>query len=95
MAAPLRRRPAVALAVTAQGARATPAARRRMSRVVRQVSHALGSTPAVCHASSIDPKVFELFGSSPPCSPAWANTASGRPATRDVVEAAVLGLLGG
>ena len=39
---------AVALAVTAEDARATPTARRRqMTRAVREVSHYLGNTPAL------------------------------------------------
>lgn len=53
---------AVALSVTTQDARATPTAhRRQMTRAVREVSHYLGNTPAVCRASYIDPRVFELF----------------------------------
>ncbi|MEV5148680.1 hypothetical protein AB0L14_30895 [Streptomyces sp. NPDC052727] len=53
---------AVAVSVAARDARATEAARRRqIARAVREVSHYLGNTPAVCRTSYIDPKVFELF----------------------------------
>ncbi len=91
---------AVGLAVTAQEARATPTARRRqMARTVREVSHYLGSTPAVCRASYIDPRVFELFEEGETIAPALTRLGEhgdfGRPATQGAVEAAVLDLLGG
>ncbi|MFI6932194.1 DNA topoisomerase IB [Streptomyces sp. NPDC050287] len=91
---------AVALAVTAEDSRATPAARRRQtSRAVREVSHYLGNTPAVCRASYIDPKVFELFEEGQTIAPALTRLGEhghfGRPATQGAVEAAVLDLLGG
>jgi DNA topoisomerase-1 len=91
---------AVGLAVTAQEARATPTARRRqMARTVREVSHYLGNTPAVCRASYIDPRVFELFEEGETIAPALTRLGEhgdfGRPATQGAVEAAVLDLLGG
>lgn len=91
---------AVALAVTAKGARDTPAARRRqMSRAVREVSHYLGNTPAVCRASYIDPRVFELFEQGETIADALTRLGEhgdfGRPATQGAVEAAVLDLLRG
>ncbi|MFC9280774.1 hypothetical protein [Streptomyces collinus] len=91
---------AVAVAVAARGARATEAARHRQTvRAVREVSHYLGNTPAVCRASSIDPRVFELFEQDVTIAPALARLGEhgdfGRPATQGAVEAAVLGLLDG
>ncbi|MEU6348542.1 DNA topoisomerase IB [Streptomyces sp. NPDC047072] len=91
---------AVALAVTAEEARATAAARHRQTvRAVREVSHYLGNTPAVCRASYIDPKVFELFERGETIAPALTRLGEhgdfGRPATQGAVEAAVLDLLGG
>ncbi|GAB2758706.1 DNA topoisomerase IB [Streptomyces bullii] len=91
---------AVALAVTAKDGRATPAARRRqISRAVREVSHYLGNTPAVCRSSYIDPRVFELFEQGQTVASALTRLGEhgdfGRPATQGAVEAAVLELLGG
>jgi DNA topoisomerase IB len=90
---------AVALAVTAGSARATAAARKRQTaRAVREVSHYLGNTPAVCRASYIDPRVFELFEQGETIAPALTRLGEhgdfGRPATQGAVEAAVLDLLG-
>ncbi|CAM5306102.1 DNA topoisomerase IB [Streptomyces fumanus] len=91
---------AVALSVTAEDARATAAARRRqMSRAVREVSHYLGNTPAVCRASYIDPRVFEQFEQGRTIAPVLTRLGEhghfGRPATQGAVEAAVLDLIGG
>ncbi|MFI8191748.1 DNA topoisomerase IB [Streptomyces sp. NPDC085946] len=89
----------VALAVTAEEARATAAARKRQTaRAVREVSHYLGNTPAVCRASYIDPRVFELFEQGETIAPALTRLGEhgdfGRPATQGAIEAAVLDLLG-
>ncbi|MFI9341948.1 DNA topoisomerase IB [Streptomyces sp. NPDC052773] len=91
---------AVALAVTAEHGRATAASRRRqIARAVREVSHYLGNTPAVCRASYIDPKVFELFEEGHTIAPTLTRLGEhgdfGRPATQGAVEAAVLDLLTG
>lgn len=90
----------VALAVTTKEARATAAARRRQAgRAVREVSRYLGNTPAVCRASYIDPRVFELFEQGRTIAPALSRLGDhgefGRPATQGAVEAAVLDLLDG
>lgn len=70
-----------------------------MARTVREVSHYLGNTPAVCRASYIDPRVFELFEQGETIAPALTRLGEhgdfGRPATQGAVEAAVLDLLGG
>ncbi|MFI0806184.1 hypothetical protein [Streptomyces echinatus] len=90
----------VLAAVVTPGARATDAARRRQTaRAVREVSHYLGNTPAVCRASYIDPKVFELFEQGVTITPVLTRLGEhgdfGRPATQGAVEAAVLDLLDG
>lgn len=89
---------AVALAVGTEEARATPTARRRqVARAVREVSHYLGNTPAVCRASYIDPRVLELFEEGRTVTPVLTRLGEhghfGRPATQGAVEAAVLELL--
>ncbi|NUP38657.1 MAG: DNA topoisomerase IB [Streptomyces sp.] len=89
---------AVALAVVTEEARATPAARHRQtSRAVREVSHYLGNTPAVCRASYIDPRVVELFEQGETIAPVLTRLGEhgdfGGPATQGAVEAAVLELL--
>jgi DNA topoisomerase IB len=91
---------AVAVAVAADGARATDTARRRqITRAVREVSHYLGNTPAVCRSSYIDPKVFEHFEQGTTIAPVLTRLGEhgdfGRPATQGAVEAAVLDLLDG
>ncbi|MEU1271607.1 DNA topoisomerase IB [Streptomyces sp. NPDC005799] len=89
---------AVALSVPTAQARATPAARRRqIARAVREVSHYLGNTPAVCRASYIDPKVLELFERDVTIADALTRLGEhgdfGRPATQGAVERPVLDLL--
>ena len=53
---------AVALAVSGEAATRSKTARNRAKvRAVKEVSHYLGNTPAVCRASYIDPRVFDRF----------------------------------
>ena len=47
------------LAVTGQASGARSTRKRRQTRVVKDVARLLGNTPAVCRASSIDPRVFD------------------------------------
>ena len=55
---------AVALAVSGPAGQSSKTARKRaVSRAVKEVSHYLGNTPAVCRASYIDPRVFDRFDS--------------------------------
>ena len=52
---------AVGVAVSGRAA-ATPTSRKRaVNRVVKEVAHYLGNTPAVCRASDIDPRVFDAY----------------------------------
>ncbi|WP_234443187.1 hypothetical protein [Streptomyces cellulosae] len=56
---------------------------------MRQVSHYLGNTPAVCRASSMRETI------APVLTRLDEHGHFGRPVTQGAVEAAVLGLLGG
>ena len=73
------------------------ARRRAVSRVMQEVSHYLGNTPAVCRASYVDPRVIDLFESGTTIRPdlqrLGEDAAPGTPATQGRVEAAVLRLL--
>jgi DNA topoisomerase I len=52
---------AVALAAEEAPPRSEAAAKRAISRAVKEVSEALGNTPAVCRASYIDPRVLDRY----------------------------------
>ncbi|MFE7595632.1 DNA topoisomerase IB [Streptomyces sp. NPDC057494] len=91
---------AVALAVSEDMADASPTRRRRAeTRAVHEVSCYLGNTPAVCRASYINPRIFELFEEGTTIRPALVTlgegAAYGHPATQGSVEKAVLRLLSG
>ncbi|MFD3874021.1 DNA topoisomerase IB [Streptomyces sp. NPDC058623] len=90
---------AVALGVSSNVASGSPTQRRRaMTRAVREVSGYLGNTPAVCRASYINPRLFELYENGVTIGPALDRIGTGvlygHPATHGEVEAAVLRLLG-
>ncbi|GAB2324990.1 hypothetical protein STREPTOSP366_02050 [Streptomyces variabilis] len=88
---------AVALAVSEPAARNETARKRAVARAVREVSGHLGSTPAVCRASYINPRVVELFEEGVTVAPALPHlgheAAHGIPATEGVAERAVLTML--
>ncbi|MFF4185010.1 hypothetical protein ACFYZ9_17595 [Streptomyces sp. NPDC001691] len=80
-------------------ARRSEAARHRaVVRVVREVSHYLGNTPAVCRASSIDPRVIELYDQGRTMATQLGGLGAGadygHPSTQGPIEEAVLRLLG-
>ena len=52
---------AVALAVAGGVAGTKTGRKRAVTRAVKEVSHYLGNTPAVCRASYIDPRVFDAY----------------------------------
>jgi DNA topoisomerase-1 len=93
---------AVALART-EPPRSPSAARRGVSRAVKEVAQQLGNTPAVCRASYIDPRVIDRFGDGRtiraaldrigPDSPDDVRADFGDDRVRGVVEQAVLRLL--
>ena len=49
------------LAVSGEVAGTKTGRKRAISRAVKEVSHYLGNTPAVCRASYIDPRVFDAY----------------------------------
>jgi DNA topoisomerase IB len=52
---------AIALAVSGEVATTQTGRKRAVARAVREVSHYLGNTPAVCRASYIDPRVIDRY----------------------------------
>lgn len=77
------------------GARASSMSgrRRTVSAAVKSVSEHLGNTPAVCRGSYIDPRVIERFERGDTIAAALQQAGQSLRA-RDVIEAAVLDLLG-
>jgi len=51
----------VALGVSGEVANTATGRKRAISRAVKEVSHYLGNTPAVCRASYIDPRVIDAY----------------------------------
>ena len=87
---------AVGLAVSTHAE--TPAARKRaVTRVVQEVAAQLGNTPAVCRASYIDPRLFDLYADGVTIAPQLESLGEqasyGSPAFQGAIEAAVLDLL--
>jgi DNA topoisomerase IB len=88
---------AVALAVSSRAA-ATPAARKRAeARAVAETARYLGNTPAVCRASYIHPRLFDLFADRVTIAPVLHDLGTdldaGDLATQGAAERAVLELL--
>jgi DNA topoisomerase-1 len=87
---------AVGLAVS-QDAGSVSARKRAVTRVVQEVAHYLGNTPAVCRASYIDPRVIDLYDSGITIEQDLRllgdGASYGQPATQGRIEAAVLRLL--
>ena len=52
---------AIALAVSGEVAATATGKKRAVTRAVKEVSHYLGNTPAVCRASYIDPRVIDAY----------------------------------
>ena len=88
---------AVGLAVSATAPTSPTARRRAVNRVVVEVAHYLGNTPAVCRKSYIDPRVIDLYDDGVTIARALEKLGDdadfGQPATHGAVEAAVLRLL--
>jgi DNA topoisomerase IB len=55
---------AVGLAVSGRAASTRTARQRAVARAIKEVSHYLGNTPAVCRASYIDPRVFTAIATA-------------------------------
>jgi DNA topoisomerase IB len=88
---------AVGLAVSTDASRSVTARKRAVTRVVQEVAHYLGNTPAVCRSSYIDPRVIDLYDQGVTVHSdlqlLGAEASYGQPATQGRVEAAVLRLL--
>jgi DNA topoisomerase IB len=88
---------AVGLAIEAPRAATRTARARAVSRVVTNVAHYLGNTPAVSRSSYIDPRVIDRFLAGDPLGAVVDQLeASGGPETfpdREAIEAAVIRLL--
>ncbi|HEV7886303.1 MAG TPA: hypothetical protein VGO92_02015 [Acidimicrobiales bacterium] len=87
---------AVALAVSTEAT--SPTARKRaVVRAVKEVSHYLGNTPAVCRSSYIDPRVVDRYQAGVTIGGALtklgADVAFGQLSTQGAIEAAVLEML--
>jgi DNA topoisomerase IB len=52
---------ALALAVSGPAHGSHTSRKRAITRAVKETSHYLGNTPAVCRASYIDPRVFDAY----------------------------------
>jgi DNA topoisomerase IB len=74
---------AVALAVSGEVADTPSKRKRAIARAIKEVSHYLGNTPAVCRASYVDPRVID----------AYTGGVIIRPALEQVAERAEPGLL--
>jgi DNA topoisomerase IB len=88
---------AVGLAVSKDAVSSVTARKRAVTRVVQEVAHYLGNTPAVCRSSYIDPRIIDLFDQGITIAKdlqlLGEDTSYGQPATQGAVEAAVLRLL--
>jgi DNA topoisomerase I len=89
---------AVGLAVSTGARTSHTAHKRAVNRVIGEVAHYLGNTPAVCRASYIDPRVIDLYDDGVTIARALDRLAAdadyGQPATHGAIEAAVLRMLG-
>jgi DNA topoisomerase IB len=88
---------AVGLAVSTTAPTSTSARKRAVSRVVSEVAHYLGNTPAVCRSSYIDPRVIDLYDDGLTIDRSLHRLGDdadfGQPAHHGQIEAAVLRLL--
>jgi DNA topoisomerase-1 len=88
---------ALALAVSGEVAGTKTGRQRAITRAIKETSHYLGNTPAVCRASYIDPRVFDAYRAGliiRPVLEELAETAPGElPIHQPAVEEAVLDLL--
>jgi DNA topoisomerase-1 len=88
---------AVALAVSADAPTSEAARKRAVARAIREVSHYLGNTPAVCRASYIDPRVIDRYNDGvtihDDLEQLGAGARFGELATQGAIEASVLRLL--
>lgn len=88
---------AVGLAVSTDAGESVTSRKRAVTRVVKEVAHYLGNTPAVCRSSYIDPRIIDLFDQGITIAKDLRllgdGVSFGQPATQGAVERAVLNLL--
>ncbi|MCU1448601.1 MAG: topoisomerase [Acidimicrobiales bacterium] len=88
---------AVALGVSAQAATSATARKRAITRAMKEVSHYLGNTPAVCRSSYVDPRVVDRYHAGATIAAALGRlgegAAFGQLSTQGPIELAVLDLL--
>lgn len=87
-----------ALAVSFEAMTSKTARKRAVTRAIKEVSHYLGNTPAVCRKSYVDPRVIDRFESGWTIGPVINELAEGAVDEndwRDAVENAVLDLIEG
>lgn len=88
---------AVAVAGAGEAAKSKTGRKRAITWAVKEVSHHLGNTPAVCRASYIDPRVFDRYQTGWTIYGALENLGDvdtfGEPAHQGTIEEAVLDLL--
>lgn len=88
---------AVGLAVSTDATGSVTARKTAVTRVVKEVAHYLGNTPAVCRSSYIDPRIIDLFEQGQTIAKDLRllgdGVSYGQPATQGAIEQAVLGLL--
>jgi DNA topoisomerase IB len=80
---------ATALAVSVEALTGVTSRKRALARCFQEVAHYLGNTPAVCRSSYVDPRVIDRFQTG-----GLILDAVGDPEQQDVLEHAVLDLLG-
>ena len=73
--------------------RSEAAAKRAISRAVKQVSEALGNTPAVCRASYIDPRVLDRYRDGKTINPAPSSNGQLTTKQRHQIEREVIDLV--
>ncbi len=89
---------AVGVAVAGPAASSRTARKRAIRRAIEEVAFYLGNTPAVCRASYIDPRVFDLYDAGVTIAGALDSLGDvdfGEPAIQGEIEHAVVDLLAG
>jgi len=83
--------------VSTRARRSQAASKRAIARVVREVAHYLGNTPAVARSSYIDPRVIDRYLAGRTIAPALDELVEGDllgdPETRHAIEATVIALI--
>jgi DNA topoisomerase IB len=87
---------AVALSVSTEAFSSQTGRKRAIARAIKEASHYLGNTPAVCRKSYVDPRVIDRYESGVTIAGVLGNLGDvdlGEPALQGTVEDAVLDLI--